>query len=214
MTQDSFWKKNPELMMIRANELGRLVEHLEAEQRDGPWRKGTFLAIPVPLSLAVEIGLKAWHRKEGNDAPVKTHDLLELYDGLGDSARRRLEEKMPEVPGVIPDWPAYPGIRHALRQNRISSRSGDTRMNTMPCMQKQVSSRWHSRQLSTHTSSRCLRTAALRVRPLRPWPASTRGRYVSVAADSRYRSATSRADCARARSVSAEGCIPVIPASS
>lgn len=118
MTQDSFWKNNPELMMIRANELGRLVEHLDAEQRDGAWREGTSIAVPVLLSLAVEIGLKAWHRKEGNQSPVKSHDLLELFDGLGENTRRRLEDKMPEVPGPMPDFPAYPGIRDALRQNK------------------------------------------------------------------------------------------------
>ena len=118
MTQDSFWKNNPELMMSRANELGRLVEHLDAEKRDGVWLEGTTIAVPVLLSLAVEIGLKAWHRREGNESPVKTHDLLDLFDGLGEDTRRRLEEKMPEVPGPIPDWPAYPGIRNALRQNK------------------------------------------------------------------------------------------------
>ena len=118
MTRDSFWKNNPDLMMIRANELGRLVEHLDAEQRDGVWREGTSVAVPVLLSLAVEIGLKAWHRKEGNRSPVKSHDLLELFDGLGENTKRRLEDKMPEVPGPMPEFPIYPGIRNALRQNK------------------------------------------------------------------------------------------------
>ncbi len=111
MTQDSVWKNNPLLMMIRANELGRLVQHLDSERRDGVRLEGTTIAVPVLLSLAVEIGLKAWHRREGNEAPFKTHDLLELFDGLGEDTRRRLEDKMPE-------WPAYPGIRTALRQNK------------------------------------------------------------------------------------------------
>ena len=118
MTRDSFWKNNPLLMMSRANDLGRLVEHLEAEQRNGVWQEGTNIAIPVLLSLAAEIGLKAWHRREGNEAPFKTHDLLELFDSLGENTRRRLEDRMPEVPGIMPDWPAYPGIRNALRQNK------------------------------------------------------------------------------------------------
>ena len=119
MTRDSFWKNNPDLMMIRANELRRLVEHLDAEQRDGVWHEGTSVAVPVLLSLAVEIGLKAWHRREGNESPVKTHDLLELFDGLGENTRRRLEDKMPEVPGPVAGLPPYyPGIRNALCQNR------------------------------------------------------------------------------------------------
>ena len=118
MTRDSFWKNNPDLMMIRANELRRLVEHLDAEQRDGVWREGTSVAVPVLLSLAVEIGLKAWHRREGNESHVRTYDLLELFDGLGENTRRRLEDKMREVPGAVPEWPTYPGIRDALAQNR------------------------------------------------------------------------------------------------
>ena len=118
MTRDSFWKNNPLLMMSRANELGRLVEHLEAEQTDGVWNEGTNIAVPVLLSLAVEIGLKAWHRSEGNERPFKTHDLLQLFNSLGENTRKRLEDRMPEVPGPIPDWPIYPGMRNALRQNK------------------------------------------------------------------------------------------------
>ena len=118
MTQDSFWRSNPRDMMIRAHKLGQLVERLEAEQRDGEWCEGTFVAIPVLLSLAAEIGLKAWYRIEGNPAS-KTHDLLELFDGLGENTRRRLENRMPEFPNPVPGLPpAYPGIRDALLQNR------------------------------------------------------------------------------------------------
>ncbi len=117
MMQDRSWKNQPLFMMVRANELGRLVEHLEVEQRDGVWREGTNIAVPVLLALAAEIGLKAWHRSEGNKVP-KTHDLLDLFDTLGEKARRRLQDKMPEVPGEIPEFPVYPGIRDALRQNK------------------------------------------------------------------------------------------------
>ncbi len=117
MTEDSYFKNNPLHMMIRANELGRLVERLEAEQRDGVWEQGTSIAVPILLSLAVEIGLKAWHRNEGNVPPF-THDLLVLFDSLGENTRRRLEVRMPEIPSGIPGYPVYPGIRDALRQNR------------------------------------------------------------------------------------------------
>lgn len=117
MTQDSFWRSNPRDMMIRAHGLGQLAERLEAEQSDGEWCDGTFVAIPVLLSLAAEIGLKAWCRIEGTPGP-KTHDLLKLFDGLGENTRRRLENRMPEFPSDMPGYPAYPGIRDALRQNR------------------------------------------------------------------------------------------------
>ena len=118
MTEDSFWKNNPDRMMIRACALGRLVEHLDAEVRDGTWREGTSVAVPVLLSLAVEIGLKAWHRREGRQAPIKGHDLVELFDSLGENTRRRLEDRMPKGPWPLPELSAHPGIRNALCQNR------------------------------------------------------------------------------------------------
>ena len=117
MTREVIW--NPDLMMIRASELGRLVEHLSAGQSDGSSFEGTTVATPILLSLAAEIGLKAWQCKERNGPPDKTHDLLKLFDGLGENARRRLEDKMPEVPSPVAGLPPiYPGIRNALCQNK------------------------------------------------------------------------------------------------
>ena len=52
MTREVIW--NPDLMMIRASELGRLVGHLSAGQRDGPSIEGTTVAAPILLSLAAE----------------------------------------------------------------------------------------------------------------------------------------------------------------
>ncbi len=117
MTREVVW--NPDLVMIRANSPGQLVEHLEAEQRDGSWREGTNVAVPILLSLAIEIGLKAWQCRERNRPPDKTYDLLKLFNGLGENARRRLEDRMPEIPtGVAGLPPYYPGIRDALRQSK------------------------------------------------------------------------------------------------
>ena len=117
MTREVVW--HPDLMMIRASSLRRLVEHLEAGQRDGSQFEGTSVAVPILLSLAAEIGLKAWQCKERNGPPDKTHDLLKLFDGLGENARRRLEDKMPEVPSPVAGLPPfYPGIRNALCQNK------------------------------------------------------------------------------------------------
>ena len=71
------------------------------------------------LSYIIPIGLKAWQCKERNGPPDKTHDLLKLFDGLGENARRRLEDKMPEVPSPVAGLPPiYPGIRNALCQNK------------------------------------------------------------------------------------------------
>ena len=121
MTREIVWV--PHRMMRRAGELARLVDHLDdaaiSGQRDGPPFEGTFVAVPILLSLAAEIGLKAWQCRERNGQPDKTHDLLKLFDALGENTRRRLEEKMPEVPDLVPRWPPYrPGIRDALSQNR------------------------------------------------------------------------------------------------
>ena len=121
MTREVVW--HPDLMMSRADELRRLVEHLDdaemSGQSDGSRFEGTSVAVPILLSLAAEIGLKAWQCKERNGPPDHTHDLLGLFDALGENTRRRLEDKMPEVPGPgagLP--PSYPGIRDALSQNK------------------------------------------------------------------------------------------------
>ena len=121
MTREVVW--HPHLMMIRASELGRLVDHLDdtgmSGQRDGSRAEGTSVAVPILLSLAAEIGLKAWQCRERNGPPDKTHDLLALFDALGENTRRRLEDKMPEVPSLVARLPPYyPGIRDALSQNK------------------------------------------------------------------------------------------------
>ena len=56
MTREVIW--NPDLMMIRASELGRLVEHLGAGQSDGSSFEGTTVAAPILLSIAAEIGFE------------------------------------------------------------------------------------------------------------------------------------------------------------
>ena len=122
MTREVIW--NPDFMMIRARSLGRLVEHLHDDadgsgQKDGSRFEGTSVAVPILLSLAAEIALKAWQCKERNGPPDQTHDLLKLFDGLGDNARRRLEQRMPEVPNPVAGLPPiYPGMRNSLRQNK------------------------------------------------------------------------------------------------
>ena len=57
MTREVVW--HPDLMMIRANKLRRLVEHLDdadmSGQSDGSRFEGTSVAVPILLSLAAEI---------------------------------------------------------------------------------------------------------------------------------------------------------------
>ena len=46
--------------------------------------------------------------------PERTHDLLELFDGLEQETRNRLGARMPEVPGAPGRPPIRPGLREVL----------------------------------------------------------------------------------------------------
>lgn len=113
-----FW--HPEWMLLEAARLGQVVERLDAPE-DG--RAGRFdrspIAVPVLLSLAIELALKAlqWNERDGRQ-PAHTHDLLMLFKGLKKDTRARIEANMPEVPGTFPDLPLRPGIRATLLRAR------------------------------------------------------------------------------------------------
>ena len=148
---------HPHLMMTRASELGRLVDHLDdagmSGQRDGSRAEGTSVAVPILLSLAAEIGLKAWQCRERNGPPDKTHDLLALFDALGENTRRRLEDKMPEVPSLVARLPPYyPGIRDALSQNKNLFVASQIRARTpfSACRNRHVLKIGAQEQLSRH----------------------------------------------------------------
>ena len=118
MKHENTWL--PDLMIRRAISLSRVAEEIDksgekAEPEDALLFEGTMLAEPVLLSLAVEIALKAWQCRERSGAPDRTHDLLALFDGLGDESQKRLKDKMPEVENPVRGLPpVYPGIRNAL----------------------------------------------------------------------------------------------------
>lgn len=122
MEREKQW--HPELMIRRARSLVRVVEDIgERGKKGGPGDgllfEGNMLAETVLLSLGAEIALKAWQCRERNGAPDRTHDLAELFDGLGDESRARLEEKMPEVESPVHGLPpVYPGMRNALARCR------------------------------------------------------------------------------------------------
>ncbi len=114
----------PDLMIRRAESLRRVAEEIsrggeKAGPEDSLLFEGTMLAEPVLLSLAAEIALKAWQCRERSGAPDRDHDLVALFDGLGDESRKRLEEKMPEHESPLRGFPpVYPGMRNALTQCR------------------------------------------------------------------------------------------------
>lgn len=113
-----YW--HPEWMLLEAANLGQVVERLDApEEGRAPRFDRSPIAVPVLLSLAIELALKAlqWKERDGRQ-PVHTHDLLMLFKGLKKDTRERIEANMPEVPGTFPDLPRRPGIRTALSRAR------------------------------------------------------------------------------------------------
>lgn len=125
---------SPYFMMEHARALLRAAQEMG---RDSPSPasdldlfSGRLIAVPVLLSLATEVALKAWLCREGK-APVRSHDLFRLFCGLEPGTQKRLEEavqpphqrevlellRVPEFlegtadPGMVDFW----GIRDVLR---------------------------------------------------------------------------------------------------
>ena len=113
-----FW--HPEWMLLEAARLGQVVERLDASEEGRADRYDRSpIAVPVLLSLAIELALKAlqWNERDGRQ-PAHTHELLVLFKGLKKDTRERIEANMPEVPGILPELPRRPGIRTALCRAR------------------------------------------------------------------------------------------------
>lgn len=100
--------------------LQRLAERLETDRENHSGDNEPTTAVPVLLALAAEIGLKAWQCRERNGkAPDKNHDLVKLFDALGDDARTLLEHAMPAHSDPMARFiPVYSGIKQALNVNR------------------------------------------------------------------------------------------------
>ena len=110
-------------MILNARSLQRVAKdlgrHMDDPHSDPLLFEGKFVAIPVLLTLATEIALKAWQCRERKAKPDRSHDLLKLFDGLSRDTQTRLEGKLPEVPCPIPGSPpTKPGIRTTLSSHR------------------------------------------------------------------------------------------------
>ena len=83
---------DPDSMIWTAKSLQRVAKELdlpeEPSQSDSLLFMGKFFAGPVLLTLATEISLKAWQCRERKEKPDHSHDLLELFDGLGERFRQ------------------------------------------------------------------------------------------------------------------------------
>ncbi len=58
---------------------------------------GMYLAVPVLMSLAVEIGLKALKCQEGKEGFEREHDLVKLFQSLNKETQSHLKERLPET---------------------------------------------------------------------------------------------------------------------
>ena len=99
-SRDANW--DTDFMMSNAKSLQRVVKELErngsiSPQSDQLLFSGVFLAVPILLTFAIEIALKAWLFREQKKAPDRTHDLLKLFDSLDPSTQEVLEERMRSV---------------------------------------------------------------------------------------------------------------------
>ena len=93
---------NPDSMIDNAKSLQRVAKELEKNgqetvQSDICLFQGTFLAVPILLSLATEIALKAWLCLEQKKAHTRTHNLLKLFDRLIPNTQEILEARMRKV---------------------------------------------------------------------------------------------------------------------
>ncbi len=105
----------------------RVVEELRGQgsqsvESDPLLFQGKFLAEPILLSLALEIALKAWQRRERQDAPDRSHDLLQLFEGLEEATQKRLQAKMPPM---VDPW-TRETLRAGLRELLSSHQNAHT----------------------------------------------------------------------------------------
>ena len=96
---------SPYFMMEHARALQRVAQELEEDSpslaSDPDLFSGRFRAVPILLSLATEVALKAWLCREGKE-PVRSHDLFCLFCELEPATQKRLEEALPSIPSITP----------------------------------------------------------------------------------------------------------------
>ena len=113
---------DPDFMMDHGRALLRVAQEMDrgnpspASDRDFFSSYGHAIAMPVLLSLATEIALKAWRCREGK-APIRSHDLFRLFCGLEPATQKRLEAALPPIPSTIArllsdDFKDTPPVHH------------------------------------------------------------------------------------------------------
>jgi len=118
---------DPYWVIEDAKALQRVAEELRGQdsqsgESDALLFRGKFLAEAILLSLALEIALKAWQRRERQGAPDRSHDLLQLFEGLEEVTQKRLEAKMPPM---VDPWLGET-LREGLRELLHSHQNAHT----------------------------------------------------------------------------------------
>ena len=80
--------------------------------------RGMYLAESILLSLALEIALKAWQRRERQGEPDRSHDLLQLFESLEEATQKRLQAKMPALVDPVLGETLREGLREVLCSHR------------------------------------------------------------------------------------------------
>ena len=107
---------NPYWVIEDARALQRVAKENGSE--DPLLSRGMYLAEPILLSLALEMALKAWQRRERQEAPEPTHDLLKLFKGLKPETQKRLQAKMPGIVDELLGETLSKGLRELLCSHR------------------------------------------------------------------------------------------------
>ena len=116
---------DPQWVMEDARALRRVVEALHSQgaqsaEADPLLFQGKFWEAPILLSLALEVALKAWQRRDRQGTPDRGHDLLELFEGLTPATQKRLEAKMPARGGRLGGEPPGERLRALLSSHRTA----------------------------------------------------------------------------------------------
>ena len=121
---------SPYRMIRYAKSLQDVAKHLESDmkpQSDSYLFGGKFMAVPILMSLATEIALKALKCQECKEPPKRTHDLLKLFESLSEDTQTRLEDGLPPRLdpvslrlGVQEFCPVGAGMRKVLEYHRHS----------------------------------------------------------------------------------------------
>ena len=116
---------NAESLQCLANELKETTK-IDEENLDS--YSGKVLVTPVLFALATELALKALYYQETKKVPPYTHDLLKLFERLGEDTQAELEVTFEELGKntrgrLEAEWPKpLSKIRHVLQENKDTFR--------------------------------------------------------------------------------------------